>query len=133
MWVLPVKSSEMWVLHVRSSEMWILHLSSSEMVTPSIFLKKYFPAQYLANTEGPNIRYIYHIFTHCSRLTGQEDPSYWRTGSSDSGLTARHIAVSSAYILTLDLTCSGRSLMYVGKRTGPRANGPTVCLRLGQC
>ena len=35
-----------------------------------------------------------------------------------SELRARHIAVSSAKGLTLDLTCSGRSLMYTSKRIG---------------
>ena len=35
-------------------------------------------------------------------------------------LRARYIAVSSAKSLTLDLTCSGRSLMYTRKRIGPR-------------
>ena len=37
-------------------------------------------------------------------------------------LRARYIAVSSAKSLTLDLTCSGRSLIYTRKRIRPRTD-----------
>ena len=33
---------------------------------------------------------------------------------------AKHMAVSSAKRLTLDLTCSGRSFIYTKERMGPR-------------
>ena len=38
----------------------------------------------------------------------------------NSQLRARYIAVSAAKSLTIDLACSGRSLIYTRKRIGPR-------------
>ena len=46
--------------------------------------------------------------------------SVFRTSLSAVELIARYKAVSSAKSLTLDSTCSGRSLMYARKRIGPR-------------
>ena len=59
--------------------------------------------------------HIPHIFPF-SRLSW----SFWRTGPSMCELRARYIAVSSTKSLTLDLTCSGRSLVYTRKIIGPR-------------
>ena len=56
------------------------------------------------------------MFFHCPRLAS----SVCRTSLSVVELIARYKAVSSAKSLTLDLTCSGRSLMYARKRIGPR-------------
>ena len=64
--------------------------------------------------EGLNC--ISHIFSHCSRHAR----SVCRTWPSVVELIARYMTVSSAKSLTLDLTCSGRSLMYASKRIGPR-------------
>ena len=46
--------------------------------------------------------------------------SFWKSWPSICELRARYIAVSPAKSLTLDLTCSGRSLMYTRKSIGPR-------------
>ena len=64
--------------------------------------------------EGLNC--ISHIFSHCSRHA----MSVCRVWPSVVELIARYMSVSSAKSLTLDLTCSGRSLMYAIKRIGPR-------------
>ena len=108
------------------------HERSSAMVTP-----KYFAAGALSSStlcrmylvlrgfalfviwrtwhlEGLNC--IFHIFSHCSRLAR----SVCRTSLSVVELFARYKAVSSAKSLTLNLTCSGWSFMYVRKRIGPR-------------
>ena len=58
------------------------------------------------------LKFISYIFSHFSRLSR----SFWRTWPSVCELRARCIAVSSAKSLTLDLTCSGRSLMYTKKK-----------------
>ena len=55
---------------------------------------------------------ISHIFSHCSRHARL----VCRTWPSVVELIARYMAVSSAKSLTLNLTCSGRSLMYARKR-----------------
>ena len=58
------------------------------------------------------INCISHIFSHCSRHAR----SVCRTWPSVVELNARYMAVLSAKSRTLDLTCSGRSLMYAKKR-----------------
>ena len=59
---------------------------------------------------------ISQICSHSSRHAR----SVRRTWPSVVELIARYTAVSSAKRLTLDLTCSGMSLMYARKRIGPR-------------
>ena len=66
--------------------------------------------------EGLN--YISHIFSHCSRHAR----SVCMTWPSVVELIARYMTVSFAKSLTLDLTCSGRSLMYARKSIGPRTD-----------
>ena len=58
---------------------------------------------------------ISHIFSHCSRHAR----SVCRTWPSVDEFIARYMAVPSAKSLTLDLTCSGRLLMYAKKIIGP--------------
>ena len=57
--------------------------------------------------------------------------SVCRTWPSVVEQIARYMAVSSAKSLTLDLTCSGRSLMYARKRIGPRTEYGTPLLPPG--
>ena len=53
--------------------------------------------------------------SHCSSLQRFS----CRMVASDRELMQRHMAVSSAKSLTLDLTCSGRSFTFAKKRMGP--------------
>ena len=62
------------------------------------------------------LKLMSHRFSHISRVW----MSYCRVTDSPSELVARYVAVSSAKSLTLDLTWSGRSFIYVpnhGKET----------------
>ena len=104
---------------------WVLYDKSSETVTPRYFAdetqssmvscRKYlvwmgFLRRVTLRTwllEG--LKFISHIFSHFSRLS-----------RSLCELRARYIAVSSAKSLTLDLTCSGRSIIYTRKSIEPR-------------
>ena len=58
------------------------------------------------------LKCISNIFSHCSR--------HARSVCRTWPVIARYMAVSSAKCLTLDLTYSGRSLLYARKRIGPR-------------
>ena len=62
------------------------------------------------------LKFIPQDFSRWSSL----ERSSCRMFASDNELIARYMAVSSAKSLTLDRTCSGRSLMYVRKRMGQR-------------
>ena len=55
-------------------------------------------------------------FSHNSRVWR----SFCRVIDSHSELIARYMDVSSAKSLTLDLTWSGRSFIYIRKSMGPR-------------
>ena len=57
-----------------------------------------------------------HLFSHNSMIWR----SFCRVFDSPSELTAMYLAVSSSKSLTLDLTWSGRSFMYIRKGMGPR-------------
>ena len=67
------------------------------------------------------LKFIPQDFSHCSSL----EKSSCRMFASDNELIARYMVVLSAESLTLDRTCSGRSLMYARKRMGPRTE-PSV-------
>ena len=56
-------------------------------------------------------------FPHISRVWR----SFYRVIDSPSELIARYMAISSAKSMTLDLTWSGRSFIYIRKSMDPRA------------
>ena len=62
------------------------------------------------------LKFISQVFSHCSSL----ERSSCRMFASDNELIARYMVVSLAKSLTVDCTCSGRSLMYARKRMGLR-------------
>ena len=62
------------------------------------------------------LKFMSHIFSHFSKL----NLLFWKIWPSVCELRARYIVVPSAKSLTLDLTCSGKSLIYTRKRIGPR-------------
>ena len=86
-------------------------LSSSTLCKMYLVFRGFtFPVMWRAwHLEGLNC--ISHIFSHCSRHA----MSVCRTWPSVVELIARYMAVSSAKILTLDLTCSGCHLCMQGR------------------
>ena len=108
--------------HERSSAMVTPRYCAAEALSISTLCKVYLIFRGLTclviwrtwHLEGLNC--ISNIFSHCS----SHARSVCRTWPSVVELIARYMAVSSAKSLTLDLTCSDRSLMYARKRIGPR-------------
>ena len=108
--------------HERSSTMVTPKYFAARTLSSSLLCRMYLVLRGFAFCDLKDLTFrgfncISHIFAHCLRLAR----SVCRTSLSVVELIARYKAVSPAKSLTLDLTCSDRSLMYGRKLAENRA------------